>query len=146
MRCKMLTHDPLDLNLHTSSDRSYLLLFSLLLIILVMAIPACDRLKTPPPDLLGIWETDAPKYENRYIEITNGSLIFGLDDGDNIVNTIKYIKVKQEGFLSAYTVHYSDPEGDTWTLTLIYNPHDATFTVQNRDDVWIKFEPEGERK
>ena len=51
-------------------------------------------MKTPPPELVGVWETSAPKYENRYIEITNESLIFGVGDGKDIVNEIKYIKFK----------------------------------------------------
>jgi hypothetical protein len=139
---KMLTQHYLVLSSHTShSDRSHLFLCSLLLIVLFISIPACDRLKTPPHDLLGIWETDAPKYTNRYIEITNESIIFGLDDGDNIVNTIKYITLEQEGSLFVYTFHYSDPTGETWTLTIIYDPHQAAFALQNRDDVWTKDKP-----
>jgi hypothetical protein len=138
----MLTHHPLILSSHTThSDRSDLLLYSILLIVLFIFIPSCDRLETPPPDLLGVWETDTPKYENRYIEITNESIIFGLDDGDNIVNTIKYITLEKEGMLSVYTFHYSDPGGEAWTLTIIYDPREAAFALQNRDDVWVKYKP-----
>jgi hypothetical protein len=121
--------------------KSFSLLYLVLSLIILISVSACDRIKTPPPDLVGVWETDAPRYENRYIEITNESLIFGLYDSDNIVNEIKYIKLEKEGLLSNYTIHYVDPEGEKWTLTLSHDPHNnGTLKLQNRDEVWFKSE------
>ena len=124
-----------------ASKKSALFLYLVLSLMIFIFISACDRMKTPPPDLVGVWEANAPKYENRYIAITNESLIFGIEDGKDIVNEIKYIKLKKEGFLSIYTIHYVDPEGEKWTLKLSHAPHNnGTFKLQNRDEVWNKSE------
>lgn len=102
----------------------------------------CQQGGTVPPQLIGMWKTDEPKYADRYVEFTEELLIFGTGGGAATLNQIEKVDKDNEGFGTAYTVHYKDSEGGKWSLSLVYYPK-GTIELKNRKGVWKKAVYEG---
>jgi len=99
---------------------------------------ACQENIPLPQHLVGVWKTSAPQYEDRYLKITEGSLTYGIGEGEEVSHTVKRINVKQENGETIYTFHYRDAEGEKCDLALIYNPVSETVRLKNRNDTWEK--------
>jgi hypothetical protein len=95
-----------------------------------------------PQHLIGVWKTSAPQYEDRYLKITENSLIYGTGKGEEVSHTIEKIHGKQEDGETIYTIHYRDMEGEKWSLTFIYNPVSGTIKLKNKNDIWEKVKSE----
>lgn len=56
---------------------------NLLLALLLLGFPACrsQPAATVPPELIGTWRTDHPKYAGLYFQITAGSFAFSTPQG-----------------------------------------------------------------
>jgi hypothetical protein len=92
-----------------------------------------------PQHLIGVWKTSAPQYADRYLKITEDSLIYGIGKGEEVSHTIEKINVEQKDGETTYTFHYKDIEGEKWSLTLIYSPvSGGTIQLKNRNDIWKK--------
>lgn len=103
----------------------------------------CQRDNTVPAHLVGVWKTDDPKYEDRYLKFTDNFLIFGIGRGEEVSNYIEKIEAEQGGEGISYNFLYRDSEGGKWTLRLIYDPGSGgTIRLQNRDEIWRM--PDGE--
>ena len=115
---------------------------SLLLLMLAgtFLFPAsCARETTTPQFLLGVWETEDPRFQDRYLKITLEKLIFGLGEGNTVEHRIEEIKRKnvEEGEL--FTFYYRDVWGKKWTQSLTYNPADGgSIKLKNRSEIWKK--------
>jgi len=108
---------------------------------LVLSFLASCSENTPPSDLLGVWRTTDENYNDRYLEIKPDSLIFGVGEGQEMVNVISTISSERESQGMRYTFHYLDRDGEKWTLSLLYNSEDGgTIVIQNRHEVWMKEE------
>jgi len=106
---------------------------------LVLSFLAACSESTPPSDLLGVWRTSDENFNDRYLEITPDTLIFGVGEGQKMVNAISSVSSERESQGIRYTFHYLDQEGEKWTLSLLYNSEDGgTIVIQNRDGVWMK--------
>ena len=102
----------------------------------------CQGNVPPPQHLIGVWKTSAPQYEDRYLRITEDSLIYGIGRGEEVSHTIERINVEQEDGETIYIFHYKD-KGEKWSLTLIYSPlSGGTIRLKNKNDIWEKVEPE----
>jgi len=79
---------------------------------------------TVPDELLGVWETSAPKYKDCFLELTKDTLTFANRELDNIdVNSISKIEKeihREKGIL--YTIHYENREGEEYKLAFYYDP------------------------
>jgi hypothetical protein len=97
----------------------------------------CQQDSTVPPQLIGMWTADDPKYEGRYLKFTDNFLIFGIGDGKEVSNYIEKIEAEQAGEGTSYNFHYRDSEGEKWTLNFIYDPGSGgTIKMKNRDEIW----------
>ncbi len=78
---------------------------------------------TVPDELLGVWETSAPKYKDCFLRLTKDTLTFANRDLDNIdVNSISKIEKihREKGIL--YTIHYENREGQEYKFPFYYDP------------------------
>lgn len=89
-----------------------------------------------PQHLIGVWETPAPKYADRYMKFTEHTLIYGLGEGGEVSHEIERINVEQGGGGTMYTLYYRDSEGEKWTLTFTYSPDTRTIQIKNNEELW----------
>ena len=96
---------------------------------------------TVPDELLGVWETSAPKYENCFFRLTKDTLTFANIDLDNIdVNSISKIEKihREKGIL--YTIHYENREGQEYKFLFYYDPfRGGAIRFKNQEQIeWRK--------
>ena len=115
---------------------NYMLRIPLLFLILLVGCKA--EVVVVPPDLIGVWETPAPKYADRYTKFTEHTLAYGIGEGKEVSHEIEKIDMEQEGGGTLYTFHYRDSEGEKWTLILTYSPDTRTIQMKNRTEIWEK--------
>jgi hypothetical protein len=113
---------------------------------ILFSFAGCQKNIPVPQHLIGVWKTSAPQYEDRYLKITEDSLIFGIGNGEEVSHTIEKINVEQEGGETIYTFHYKDKEGEKWDLTLIYSPVAGTIKLKHKNDIWEKVKSESPEK
>ncbi|MEA3230407.1 MAG: hypothetical protein U9Q05_01445 [Thermodesulfobacteriota bacterium] len=117
-----------------------------MIVLMMIALSACQQEIKVPPDLIGVWHTFAPKYKDRYIEFTDNTLIFHIGNDGEIVHAINKMKFENENFLKLYTFYYQDSEGEKWTLSLSYDPDNyngtiscmGAFQLENSNAFWRK--------
>lgn len=101
-------------------------------ICIVLALATCvsffgcesRELETFPGELLGVWETSAPRYQDCFFELAKHLIIFAnLTAIDNIqVNCIQEIEEIRKGRRRLYIIHYEDAEGQEYEFPLYYDP------------------------
>lgn len=83
----------------------------------------CREPATVPDELLGVWETSAPKYEGCFFEITKDSIIFAnrdlLEAFD--VNVISKIEKTQKEKQILYTIYYEKRKGEEYKFPFYYD-------------------------
>jgi len=77
---------------------------------------------TMPDELIGIWMTPAPKYEECFFELTPKMVVYGsghffehLD-----INYLLRVEKNQKKTHTLYTIHYENAEGQKLKLELFY--------------------------
>ena len=84
----------------------------------------CRESRTVPSELVGVWETPAPKYKDCYFELTENLIIFAneahLEKKD--VNLISRIEKIHKGKRILYTIHYENKEGQEYKFSFYYDP------------------------
>jgi hypothetical protein len=97
----------------------------------------CSRDVVVPGDLIGVWETAAPKYADRHIKFSEHTLTYGIGEGKEVSHQIEKIDIAQGDGRTIYTFYYRDAEGEKWNLTLSYSPDSGgTIKIKNSDDIW----------
>lgn len=131
---------------HDSCRRLYRTGITLSTVIFFLSIflsfAGCQKNIPPPQHLIGVWKTSAPQYEDRYLKITENSLIYGIGNNEEVSHTIEKIHMKQENGETIYIIHYRDIEGEKWSLTLSYSPVSGTIKLKNKNDIWEKVKVE----
>lgn len=103
----------------------------------------CEKNIPVPKRLIGEWKTSSPQYTDRYLKITEHSLIFGIGDGEELSQDIEKVNVEKKNGETIYTIHYKDMEGERWSLTLIYSTVSAgTIKLKNNSVIWEKVKAE----
>lgn len=83
----------------------------------------CNKTEDVPNHLIGTWETDAPKYRDRYLEFTPTSITFGTGGDDSLTYDIDYLEYSEgEGRKTIYDIKYTDLYGDDFELRIVYDP------------------------
>ena len=77
-----------------------------------------------PEKLIGKWTTSAPMYEDRFIEITKETFVYGLGGDKKDVYMISSLEGKQEGQNIVYTINYKNTEV-TFTRSFYYHPENG---------------------
>jgi hypothetical protein len=73
-------------------------------------------------DLIGKWTTSAPKYQDRFFEITKETFVYGLGGDKKDVYFISSIKKGLEGNNILYTMSYKNKDGLEYTRSFYYHP------------------------
>jgi hypothetical protein len=91
----------------------------------------CEESKTVPGELIGVWRTSAPKYEDCYFQLTEDLIIFAneahLDKED--VNRISGIKKTDRGkevlYAVSYDVYFETKGGQECKFSFYYDPSEG---------------------
>lgn len=102
----------------------------------------CGRKTAVPDNLIGVWETSAPQYEDRFFEIKKDEIIFGTGQRNFDTHRIKNIemeKVRGEES-SLYTISYKNLEGQEYKFSFYYDPkRHGVIRFKNQDKiVWTR--------
>ena len=109
---------------------------SRIVLLFLIILVGCKGEVVVPQHLIGVWETPAPKYADRYMKFTEHTLIYGIGEGEEISHEIEKIDMEQAGGGTLYTFHYRDSEGEKWTLTFTYSPDTRTIQMKNSNEIW----------
>ncbi|MDJ0787490.1 MAG: hypothetical protein QNK05_11825 [Myxococcota bacterium] len=92
--------------------RPHVIILVLALLALLVTSVACGpkTLEATPYPLLGRWETDAAKYEDRWFEIRNQSLIWGIGTLKAYEHPITRIEFEEDEGVLVYDFHYWNQE------------------------------------
>jgi hypothetical protein len=94
------------------------------IILLVFFAFQCGKKPTVPDDLIGVWKTSTPQYEDRFFEIKKDEIIFGTGEGNSDTHRINNIEMEKiRGVESRlYTIHYKNLEGQECKFSFYYDP------------------------
>jgi hypothetical protein len=95
----------------------------------------------PIPDaLVGIWITVAPKYSNRYFEISKQVVGFGTGDYEVDVYPIAYVEATPKDKRTLYVLSLGTAEGDPYRFAFYYEPTDGgKIQLENQKRItWMK--------
>jgi hypothetical protein len=108
-------------------------------IIMGLLFFGCSRNTDVPDELIGVWQTAAPKYADRHLAFNEHCISLGLGAGREVSYIIKNIEEKKKNSGMDYTFYYEDSEGEEWTLAFYYEPtSDGLIILNNSDNVWKK--------
>ena len=105
-------------------------------LLFLILLAGCKGEVVVPQHLIGVWETPAPKYADRYMKFSEHTLIYGIGEGEEVSHEIEKIDTAQTDGGTLYTFHYRDSEGEKWTLIFTYSPDTRTIQMKNRDEIW----------
>lgn len=83
---------------------------NIFLLILIFVV-GCEREVVFPQHLIGVWKTSAPKYADRYMKITQRTVIYGIGKSRIVSHAIDRIDIKQGENGTVYTFYLVDAEG-----------------------------------
>jgi hypothetical protein len=96
-----------------------------------------------PEELIGVWVTDDPRYEGRFLKLEPRKIHFGMGGDQASENPIVEVETIQEEGMSIYRIHYLSPEGLEYTQSLNYDPESGEVRYKNRPSVvWKRVEIE----
>ena len=81
-----------------------------------------ERTKTVPDELVGVWQTRAAKYADRFLELTKTTISFGTGGEDFYTRTVVAVEKTREDGDTLYTVYYTDAEGGEYKFAFYYEP------------------------
>jgi hypothetical protein len=98
-----------------------------------------------PDELIGVWETTAPTYADRFFEITVGEVMFGTGEEKFDTYPIKKIKIEKDfkEQKAYYIIYYKNVEGQEYKFSFYYDPaNQGTIRFKNQKEmVWTKTPP-----
>jgi len=99
--------------------------------------------KTIPEELIGVWETSAPHYENCFFKLNDEMIIFnnGLDYIN--ANHITNLETSPERESVLYNIYYEDEKGQEYKLSLFYfkTPNGGVIKFKNQKEIkWTRRE------
>jgi hypothetical protein len=77
-----------------------------------------------PANLIGEWTTSSPGYQDRFIELTKETLVYGIGGDKEEVYTIISLGKTLEGKNTIYTINYKNSEVK-FTRSFYYHPEDV---------------------
>lgn len=93
-----------------------------------------------PASLYGTWKTSAPQYADRFLEISEGVIMFGTG-GDTLESyVIDHAETRSEGEKTLYTITYLDQDMTEFRLSFYYEPRrDRLITFKYQDHLkWAR--------
>ena len=95
--------------------------------------------KDIPANLIGKWTTSAPGYQDRFIELTKETLVYGLAGDKEDVYIISSLEKNQEGKNIVYTINFKNTEVK-FSRSFYYHPeHGGTIQFKHQEHItWRK--------
>ncbi|NIM18923.1 MAG: hypothetical protein GTO42_02710 [Candidatus Latescibacteria bacterium] len=84
-----------------------------------------ERSKTAPQNVIGTWRTEAPKYADRYFEITENRIIFGTGGASFDSQKIRYVESITQGVTSYHAIYYGNLGENEYRFEFYYDPRDG---------------------
>ena len=94
-----------------------------------------------PLDLIGKWTTSAPGYEDRFIEITKETIVYGLGGDKKDVYFISNLETNPERNKLLYTISFKNKDGLEFTRSFYYDPENGG-TIQFKHQEHIEWRKE----
>lgn len=88
--------------------------------------------KTVPEQLVGVWNTGAQKYADRYFELKKDAVIFAVGAGKVKQSTVLEVKESREKTQSLYEISYLTQEGTTEKFSFYYDPTASTIRIKSQ--------------
>lgn len=95
---------------------------------------------TVPADLYGVWKTSAPKYADRFMEISEGVILFGTGKDTLESYVLDSVDIQPDGTKTLYTITYLDRDMEELRLSFYYEPGGKPLmTFKNQDHLmWTR--------
>jgi hypothetical protein len=93
-----------------------------------------------PDALVGVWVTAAPKYSDRYFEISEQAIGFGTGGHQVDVYPVVRVETGPKGRRTLYVLSLRTPEGDPYRFAFYYEPRDGgKIQLENQSRItWMK--------
>ena len=72
-------------------------------------------------EFCGVWKTSAENYEDRFFEITDSTIAFGIGNGKQKIYYIQAVTKTVEDKKNLYTITYENIEETDFKLSFYYN-------------------------
>ncbi|HVP79350.1 MAG TPA: hypothetical protein VMV04_15805 [Thermodesulfobacteriota bacterium] len=115
-----------------------------IIVIYLLALSACQSggKTAVPGDLIGVWETTAPAYADRFFEITTDRVIFATGENTSDTYPISKMKIEKDSKerKTLYIVCYKNTAGQEYKFAFYYDPaNQGTIRFKNqREMVWTR--------
>ena len=95
-----------------------------LVLLLVGAVSGCRGalLESVPDELVGVWKTTSPRYEDRFFEISEDLIVFGTGGRNTEAHPILSIREALEDERLLYAISYESAEGEEYGFFFYYDP------------------------
>ena len=122
------------------STRRDVLLYTqraLYLWMIVALLAGCSngREAVDPKILVGTWETSAAKYEDRFIDIRENSIAFGIGGHDLQSYAITGMIKELSAGKSQYTVYYKNRSGDGFQMTFYFDSKMQVIRLKHQEQI-----------
>lgn len=96
-----------------------------------------------PEELLGVWITDDPRYEDRFLKLEKRKIHFGMGGNEATEAPIIGLEELSERGALVYRIKYLSPDGLEYTQSLYYDRSTGELRYKNRPSVvWRRVEIE----
>ena len=98
-----------------------------------------------PAELLTVWRTQAPGYEDRAFELRDGWVVFGTGRYSNDIHQIQSVHSESVPGGIRYTIEYRAEDGETVPLEIFYSAGPPIrLRVGQQRDTWFPEERDSE--
>jgi len=112
-----------------------------IMVVLLIFVFFPKKNKDIPENLIGKWTTSAPKYEDRFIEITKETFVYGLGGDKEDVYFISNLETNPERNKLLYAISFKNKDGLEFTRSFYYDPENGG-TIQFKHQEHIKWTKE----
>jgi hypothetical protein len=115
------------------------LVIPVLILVAVIYIFHSKKNKDIPANLIGEWTTAAPGYQDRFIEFTKETLVYGIGDGNEDVYMITSLEKNPQDKIIIYTINFKNSEVK-FTRSFYYHPENGgTIQFKHQEQItWRK--------
>ena len=101
----------------------------------------CARNTEVPVQLIGVWKTDAPRYEECFLEIREKVVLIGTREGNVETGAIRSVDKTTKHEMDLYTIRCVDVGQSDFTLNLYHDAAKRVIRLKNQEQiVWTKAE------
>ena len=112
-----------------------------IVVVLLIFVFFPKKNKDIPENLIGEWTTSAPGYEDRFIEITKETIVYGLGGDKKDVYFISNLETNPERNKLLYTISFKNKDGLEFTRSFYYDPENGG-TIQFKHQEHIEWRKE----